>query len=211
MALDDMFQLVHNQTLFGKKLNNVYHAIRTNSGESAQQVADSFVATIINDIRLYQNNEVANIDVVAFSLGDPEDFFTQDLAGLAGFRDGLNSPSFVSGAIRFPSLNRLIRSGHKRFAGALESDYDDGALGAGATVLLEDIGDVLIGDWLASSDSHHVANFVIIKRVCDEIEPVTEKCLQYRLPESEAELKFYQPTVRLVKADITSQVSRKTF
>lgn len=211
MALIDLYQLVHNFTEQGVKMVNVYHALRANSGETAVSVADSFVATIVGDIRAWQSNDVSNQDVVCFNLGDAEDFATQDLAGLLGLRSGVKSPTFLSGAIRFPSTNRNIRSGHKRYGGSMETDYTDGALEAGAITLLEDLGDVLLGNWLASSDSHHVANYIIIQRVCDETDPVTGKCLKYRLPEVEGEEKYYQPVTRLVKAEITSQVSRKTF
>lgn len=211
MALVDIFQLVHNFSEQGVRMVNVYHALRANSGEQAPDVSDAFVASIIADLRAWQSIDVDNLDVVTFNLGDFEDFHTQNLVGLAGLRAGVKSPTFLAGGVRFPSTNRLIRSGHKRFGGSLESDYTDGELTAGAITLLEDLGDVLIGNWLASSDSHHVANYIIVKRICEETDPVTGKCIKYRLPESDAELKFYQPNTRLVKADITSQVSRKTF
>ncbi len=211
MALDDVFQVVHNHTLFGAKMVNVYHALRANSGETSGTVGDAFVNSIIGDIRSWQTNDVVNDDVVVFNLGNPEDFNTQSLSGLLGLRAGAASPSFISGGIRFPSRNREIRSGQKRYAGALYADYTDGELTAGAITLLEAIGDVLIANWLASSDSHHVANFIILKRVCDEVDPDTGKCLKYRLPELLSELLFYQPNARLLNADITSQVSRKTF
>lgn len=211
MALDDTFQIVHNFTEQGVKMVNVYHAVRANSGEDAQAVSDAFTNSIIGDIRAWQSVDVSNNDVVVFNLGDEEDFHTQDLAGLLGLRAGVKSPTFLCGGLRFPSTNRSIRSGHKRFGGSLESDYTDGELVAGAITLLEDLGTTLISNWLATSDSHHVANYIIIQRICDETDPATGKCLKYRLPESDLELKFYQPTTRLVKADITSQVSRKTF
>ncbi len=211
MALDDTFQVVHNHTLFGVDMVNVYHALRANSGEDAQAVADAFANTVLNDVRQWQSEDVVNTDLICFNLGDETDFHTQDLAALPGLKAGVDSPSFVAGALRFPSLNRQIRSGHKRFAGALETDYTNGELVAGAIVLLEDIGDSLIGNWLATSDSHIVANFIIVQRVCDEVDPATGRCLKYRLPEVDGELKFYQPNTRLVKTAITSQVSRKTF
>lgn len=211
MALADIFQLVHNHTLFGVPMVNVYHAVRENSGEQAINITDSFANSVLPIIRLYQSEDVVNNDLVAFNLDEETDFFTQSLLSAPGFRAGLDSPTFLAGGVRFPSLNRKVRSGQKRFAGALETDYANGVLDGPSTGLLEDIADALIGNWLDSGDSHHVANFIILKRVCDEVDPVTGKCLKYRLPELDIELVFYQPTVGLVKPDITSQVSRKTF
>lgn len=93
----------------------------------------------------------------------------------------------------------------------MEADVDNGDLIPATVVLVEDIADDLISDWLASSDSHHVANYIILKRVCDEEDPITEKCLKYRLPEDLEVPVFYIPTSRVVNASVTSQVSRKTF
>lgn len=211
MAIADIFQVVHNHQLFGQKLVNVYHAERANPGENAQSVADAFTNSIVGDIRAWQTDEVSNQDVVVFNLGVSTDFHTASLSGLLGLRLQSASPSFISGGIRFPSSDRDIRSGQKRYAGAEEEDYNDGQLDAGAIVLLAAIADALLADWLASSDSHHVCNFIILKRWCELEEPVTGKCLKYRLPEIDDELFFYTPTTKLVNANVTSQVSRKTF
>lgn len=210
MALADVFQLTHNMTWQGKSLANMYHVFRANSGEQAQSINDSFANSILPIIRLWQSDSLNNVDIVCFNLDDEEDFHTQSIAA-AGFRAVTNSPSFVSPAIKFPSLNRLIRAGQKRHAGSGEGDYTSGSLVAAAVTLLENIGDAMIGNWLASADSHIVGNYIILQRVCDEVDPVTGKCLKYRLPETDGELKFYQPTARIVNTEISSQVSRKVF
>lgn len=211
VAIVDMYQIVHNMTQDGEKFLNVYHAERANGAEQAQSVADSFVNTVWDKIRDQQVDSIINVDVVVFNLGTETDFHTQSLSSAAGMRAVADSPSFIAGGIRFPSLNRDIRSGSKRFAGMAESDYTDGVLVAAANTLLVDIATVMIGDWLASSDSHVVATYAIIKRVCDETDPVTGDCLKYRLPETDGELKFYLPIGSVVNQEITSQVSRKKF
>ncbi len=211
MALIDLLQVVHRYTAFGVNCANIYHVERANAGESAQDINDAFTNSILPSLRLLQTTDYANIDLVAFNLGDPLDFHTFDLASQIGDRTGINSPSFVAAGMRFPTLNRLVRSGQKRFAGLTENDYVDGVLDATAQALVEDIGDVLIADWLASSDSHVVCNYAIIQRVCDEVEPVTGKCLQYRLPEPPEVPIFYIPNARQLNLNVTSQVSRKVF
>lgn len=209
--MTDMYQIVHNMTQDGEKFLNVYHAERANGGELAQDVADAFANSVWAEIRDQQVDSIINIDLVVFNLGTETDFHTQSLSASAGSRAVADSPSFIAGGIRFPSLNRSIRSGSKRFAGMAESDYTDGVLVAAANTLLVDIATAMLGDWLATSDSHIVANYVIIKRVCDATDPVTGECLKYRLPETEGELKFYTPIGSVVNQEITSQVSRKKF
>ena len=211
MALIDLFQLTHNFQAFGVNCANIYHVERANSGEFAQEINDSFVFSILPIYRLLQTVQYLNTNVTSFNLGDPTDFHTQDLALAPGFRTNLNSPSFVAAGVRFPTLNRDVRSGQKRFAGLSESDYADGVLNAAVLTLIGNVSDAIIGNWLASMDSHIVGNFVIIKRVCDLVDPVSGKCLKYRLPEPPETPVFYTPTVRQINPDATSQVSRKTF
>lgn len=209
--LTDLFQLVHNFTAFGVNCVNTYHVERANAGENAQSINDSYANSILPIYRLLMTTAFVNDSLVCFNLGTPTDFHTQDLLSALGFRTGSNSPSFVAAAVRFPTLNRLVRSGQKRLSGLLESDYSDGVLNATAQTLIGNIADALIGDWLASADSHIVGNYVIIERVCETVDPVTGKCLQYRLPEPPETPVFYQPTARTLNLDVSSQVSRKVF
>lgn len=209
MALADMYELVHNMTLFDKEVLNVYHVERDNAAEKAADISDAFQNSILPTLRLYQVDAVINNSTLVFNLEDTEDFGTFTLSAATGSRAVSPSPRFVSPGTRFPSSNRAIRSGFKRFPGASEVDYADGVLNATATTLLENIGDDLIGNWLASSDSHVVGNYVIIKRVCKTTDPVTGKCLVYRLPKTDGELEFFKPTSRIVQLNVSSQVSRK--
>lgn len=209
MALDDMFEIVHDCTLFNKPVLNVYHVLRANSGETSGAISDAFQNSILPTIRLYQVDDVVNNELRIFNLGTSTDFGAFTLAAATGLRTGLPSPRFIAPGMRFPSRDRDIRSGFKRYAGGSEADYADGVLDATALGLINDIGDDLLGNWLASSDSHIVCNFVIIRRVCKTFAPDGETCLIYRLPELDSELEFYQPTTRLTNTDISSQVSRK--
>lgn len=211
MALIDLFQLVHTYQAFGVNCANIFHAERANAGEGAQAINDAYANSILPIYRLLQSDAYLNTSLTTFNLGDPLDFHTQDLAAAAGFRVGEDAPSFVSAGVRFPTLNRLVRSGQKRFAGILESDMFEGVLSAAAQTLVNNVADALIANWLASSDSHHVCNYVIVKRECEEVDPVTGKCVKYRLPEPPETPVFYTPNARQLNLDVTSQVSRKVF
>ncbi len=211
MALDDLYQLTHRFTAYGVTMNNAYHAERANPGETAQDINDAFVNSILPDIRLLQPDRFTNVEVTTFNLGDDTDFHTQAI-GNAGIRvSTADSPSFLAAAVKFPTRIRGVHAGQKRFAGLLEGDILLGALVASAQLLVENIADVLIADWLASADSHIVCNYVIIQRVCEEEEPVTGKCLKYRLPEELEVPVFYAPNAHVLNTEVSSQVSRKTF
>lgn len=206
-----MFQITHNMAGFGIQISNAYHVERANSGENAQEINDAFSNSVLPEIRLLQSDSLINVDQVCFNLGDPEDFHTADLGSAPGLRTVVNSPTFLAPAIRFPSLNRNVRAGQKRFAGTGEEDYVVGVLQPTITGLLEDIADAMIANWLASADSHHVCNYVIIKRVCETEDPGTGKCLKYKLPDTTVDLVFYTPTAYTINPSISSQVSRKQF
>lgn len=210
MALVDMFQVVHRMTQFGKRINNIYHVERANAGETAGAISDAFQNDILPALRALQNDSVVNDELYITNLGDSTDFGTFTLTGALGLRPGAGSPKFVSGALRFPTIDRDIRNGYKRFGGMQESDYEDGVLNAAAVALIEAVGDAMIANWTASADSHHVCNYVIIKRVCETFDPNDPtKCIEYRLPETDVELKFFTPNQRICQSDVTSQVSRK--
>jgi len=211
MALSDMYQIVHRMTAEQQKIVNVFHVERTSGIETAASISDAFQNSISLALKLLQNNGIVNDELFIFNLGVTTDFGTFTLGAASGLRIGLNSPSFISAGIRFPSLDRDIRSGQKRFCGMLETDYVKGVLGAGPLVLINDIGDVMLAPWLSSIDMHAICNYVIIKRICEETDPVSGDCLKYRLPTSDAELQFYEPTQRIANSEITSQVSRKVF
>lgn len=209
MAITDMYELVHNMTYLGQTILNVYHAEKFIPAETAESVQEAWQNSVLGALQGLQNTFVINNSVSIFNLGTSTDFTTVTLTGAPGFRAGNRSPVFVSAGIRYPSLDRDIRSGHKRYSGMLEADYTDGVVIAAVLTLMTAINTALLGDWLASSDSRHVANFVIIGRVCKTTDPVTGKCLVYRLPETDVELKFYTPTSALNDTEISSQVSRK--
>ena len=211
MALVDMYEIVYDATIQGQSVLSVYHVVRSSAIENAATISDGFQTSILPILRLQQNDNIISNELRIFNLGTPTDFGTFTLGSAAGLRAGLSSPTFISGAVRFPSLNRDVRSGHKRFVGMEETDYFDGTINAAANTLLENNGDAMIGNWLSSIDAHVICNYVVIMRICKTVDPVTGKCLVYRLPDDNLELVFYQPTSRIVNQEISSQVSRKVF
>lgn len=211
MALDDMYQITHSMTQFGQPQLNTFHVLRANAGESAGSISDAFQNSILPILRLFQSNTIINNEIRIFNLETTTDFGTFTLSSALGLRVGNDNASFVSTAMRFPTRDRDVRSGHKRFGGTLEEDIVDGVLQAAPLVLLTDIGDAMIANWLATADSHFVCSYVIIKRICETFDIPLDKCLEYRLPETNGELVFYQPNTFVTNPEISSQVSRKVF
>ncbi len=209
MALTDLYNVVHDMTYLGQKMLNVYQCERANAGETAQTVNDAFQNSVLPSIRAFQNNGVVHNELRIFNLGVSTDFGTFTLGAATGQRAGTKFNAFVVGEVKFPSLNRAVRTGFKRYGGLVEADDTDGVLTGAVLTLLDTIGSALIGQWQASSDSHHVANFVIIKRVCATTPPVGDPCPQYRLPETGDPLVLYQPNSRIAITTLRSQVSRR--
>lgn len=204
-----MYELKHRMTQFGENILNIYQAERANSGEDAQTVADSYANDILPVIRLLQPDSVANIDLDVKNLDNPTDFHVQSLSSAAGLRSGLELASFNAAEIRFPRLRTDMRNGFKRFVGLLETDVANQDIQAPALALIQDIADAIVADWTSSIDSHVVAHYVIIKRVCTVIVPEGDPCPSYRLPETDGELVFYQPIEGAALTSTRTQVSRR--
>ncbi len=209
MALTDMYNVVHDMTLFGRNVLNVYQCERTSGVEVAGSISDGFQNSIMPLIKLWQSDAVVNNELRIFNLGTSTDFGTFTLAAATGARAGLDAPSFVSGEVKFPSRDRDVRTGFKRYAGMLEVDDADGILTGAALTLLNNLGDGLILPWLSSIDAHAIANFVVIKRICTTTPPPGDPCPQYRLPQIGDPLTFYQPNQRITITTTRSQVSRR--
>lgn len=209
MAITDLYNIVHDMTLQGQNVLNVYQAERTSGIEAAATISDGFQTSVLPSIRALQHASVVNNELRIFNLGTSTDFGTFTLGGAVGLRAGAPSPSFLAGELRFPSRDRAIRNGYKRYRGIIEEDYTAGLLLAPAIALLDAIGAALIGDWLSSIDSHAVGNFIIVKRVCDTTPPEGEPCPAYRLPEPPEVPQFYTPNMVSTVLSARSQVSSR--
>ena len=211
MALADMYQITYDMTQFGRTMLMVFHVLRTSAIETAGSINDGFANSILPTLRLAQVDSVVSNETRIFNLETTTDFGTFSLSAAPGLRTGADSPSFIAVTQRYPTRDRDIKSGFKRFPGTIEEDYSDGVIGPIPLALFDANGVAIIGDWLSSIDAHIICNYVIIKRICQKVDPVTDECLEYRLPETNGELVFYQPNTFLTNPDISSQVSRKVF
>jgi len=209
MALNDMYNILHKHTIAGTTLLNVYQVERANAGETAGAISDAFQNSILPTLRLWQHTSIVNNELVILNLGDALDFGSFPLSSAAGLKAGSVASDFNAGSVKFNRLRSDMKNGFKRFAGVTEGEIAVNDLTAPAVILLDNIGTVMVANWLASADSHIVCNFVIIKRVCTTTPAEGDPCPQYRLPIIGDPLIFYTPTSGVGLASVRSQVSRR--
>ncbi len=211
MALSDFWELKDNQVLDGSAILNVYHLKRILAGANANSIGQAFIKTVLQDELLaLQDDSLTRTSIDVRNLGDVTDFISIDSTSLPGSRSGQFLTTFNAAGFRFARTRTDMRNGFKRFAVGVETDANDGTWTAAFQSLLIDLGVALIAPWEeAAAPGIDVCDLVILKRFC--VVPAQSPCLQYRLPETDAEVdaNHYNPTNAVVKTHITSQVSRK--
>jgi len=210
MALADMFEILHKHHIGSTNLLNVYHCLRANPGEQAADISNGFQFSVMPSLRLFQDTQVVNDSLEIRNLDDPLDFGSFILVADPGLRVGTETSDFLAGQVKFPRLRSDMKAGFKRYGPINEADMSGNDLVAGTITLLDNIGAALVGNWLSAIDAHQIANFVIIKRVCTTTPAPGDPCPQYRLPETDGELVFYQPAQGVGMSTVRSQVSRRT-
>lgn len=210
MAIIDIYNILHKHHIGTTQLLNVYQVERANSGEVAGGISDGFQNSILPTLRLFQDNQVINDSLEILNLGTPTDFGSFSLSAAAGLRAGVETSDFLAGQVKFPRLRSDMKAGFKRYGPINETDMNGNQLAAATVTLLDNIGAAIVGNWLSSIDSHIICNFIIVKRVCTTSPPEGTPCPQYRLPETDGELVFYQPTQGSGMSSVRSQVSRRT-
>lgn len=204
MPAGDLYQVVDKYTFAGQQMLNVYFYRRTAevlAGNIAEQVADSWVATVLPDIVAMQTGDVLHTEVVATNLFDGADTATvliSESGELAG--DDTAAP-FDAVGFRLRQDNGSIRNGAKRIGGVPDSFDTDGVIAGGGviTLLLAAGAAMLLG-----LDAGIVSNAflpIVVKRILDGG--------SYRLPENSGEGVWGNIVDALYNANMTSQTSRK--
>jgi len=128
MALDQVYQLIVRQSLFGKEIENVFFYAKQGLVGNATDLRTAFNTTMSVAIRQLQSAAVTWLSVDTTNLGDEADFekFPFVVGGLAGAGDTLPSHDAVGYTLN--PVTRAVRPGSKRFAGILEAVVQNGAL-----------------------------------------------------------------------------------
>lgn len=128
MALNDIYKLTLSGQTLGEDNDNVfyYRTEATGSGSGAQNLCNSFEATILPAIfPLLSENATFQL-IEAVNLASPTDYYSQVPSPNAGTRDsdgGVNDmPSFLVASVQFNRNGPGTRYSYKRFSGLLKAD-----------------------------------------------------------------------------------------
>lgn len=209
MALADFWQITDRQNYATQEVLNVWHARALNPGLSVAGVYAAFRDSVLLSIAPQQSNVVQRGNTEVFNIGNPLFFGTFDSSSYPGLVVGDSLPPHNALGVVANRGRRDMHNGAKRIIGLIETDQANGTLLAGIRANWQTIFNVLSTPWqIAALPGVDQMRWVIIKRVCQTVGP-TGDCIEYRLPQTDAELVSYDVASCTVRARVTSQVSRK--
>lgn len=209
MGISDIYQVIDKQVFGTTSVNNIYQVERDNAAITASVIAEAFEDRVITPLLPLQDGALSHTVIEVQNLGDPTDFATRIPAPNVGTRVGEPFASFVAAAIQFNRTRTDIKNGQKRFVVGVETDADGNNWLAAFVTSMETVRDPILALWFTDAlPAAPVCNFIVVKRICT-VQPPPDPCLSFRLPETDAELLFYNPTTGIVRSVIRSQVSRK--
>ncbi len=208
MPLSDIYQITALGSYRNSASNNVWHVEKLDAGSVSADINTAFVDSLTVDQLALQAPPFEMEELQTFNLGTPTDFATLGLTGKIGTRAGAAAAELLAFAFRFPTLNRDIRSGRKRFGGVADEISTGGDIAAAFITDMNTFGASIIADWeKASAPGTSVCRYIVVKRI-KVVNPVTG-AISYRLPETDSELLFYAPTSSISDNTMRSQNSRK--
>lgn len=144
MAIGDIYELVHDQRLFGQQVLNRYHYENINVSGDADGLATAFFLDVMPFIQAFQVEAVTYQRLIVINLDDDTDFTEFDLTGNGGQKVAAQPmPSFVAASLTLLRSSRSVRNGFKRYAGLDEGEVNQNSLTAAAITDLEAIAQAL--------------------------------------------------------------------
>lgn len=209
MAWTDAYEIKDKQSYTQQQVLNIFHVERADTGVTAEEILTAYVDSITGIIRVIQPLSLTHDVLECQSLSDPGDFATATFTPNAGLLSGNALSAFSAATIQFNRRRTDMKNGQKRFVAGNEANIVGNIWTTAFVDLMDDVGDAMVADWeRAASPGVPVCNYVIIQRICDEVD-AEGKCIRYRLPENVSEYLSYQPLTFISRDTIRSQVSRK--
>ena len=207
MALNDVYQLICRQHLFGRNVENVFFFDGIDGGGSAADLIDGFIASYFPVIRPLQSFSLFWDSIDCYSLGNLADFEKRPHVFQGSAGNGDTMPAFNAVGYTLNPLTRAVRPGSKRFAGVLESvalngEVTDPTYIAAVEALRVKLDDVIVG-------ALHDYQPVIVKRTKTAVAGTVPQQYTYRLPVAGDPLVLGLVKSATVNMTLTSQVSRK--
>lgn len=202
MALADVYEVRMWGNVLNSNWNLVFHALRASGAYDAEDVMNAASQTWLDELAACMSSDATFEGISAKSLGNPLDFAEYGYTATAGGKGSDCFSPFAAFTIRFTRKRTDMHHGYKRIAGVSEADVADGVVAAGQETLLGAFAAAVMANWeLSASPGTAVANYIVVKRVLD--------AGTYRMPATDGELVYYQPSSAVVSHYISSQNSRK--
>lgn len=209
MALKDIYEVIDVAQAAGIALLNVYHVFKSDPSFVAADIAEAFEDTVLTPLLPLQNATVTHVQITARNLDDDTDFDTRVPSPAVGARVGANMTTFNALSVQMNRTRLDMRNGQKRFVAG--NEIDTNGINYLSAFILEagTMVGALLNPWVVSGlPLVDVCDYVILQRVC-VIQPPPEPCVEFRLPETDAEVQFFNPSTAVLRTVIRSQVSRK--
>lgn len=209
MALIDIYEVIDVSETAGIPVLNTYHVERDNPAFTATDMARAFEDTLLGLLLPLQTASILHTSITARNLNDDTDFAVRIPSPALGTRIGNDLTPFQAMAIQMNRTTLAINNGQKRIL--LGREEDTAGITWNASFLTEVGGFVsaLLDPWeIDPSPGVPICDYVILKRVCTT-QPPPDPCLEFRLPETDGELAFFNPDTAILRAEVSSQVSRK--
>lgn len=209
MALSEIHEIRQEGVLFNETVLNIWH-VETDLSYGASDVVTAFYDHVYNGaLGPALSNDYTLTKISVISLGDVSDFSEVSVVN-TGDRAEEALPSHDCVTMRFNRTSREFRHGYKRFAGVPIGDSNDGdVLPSSITTYWQPVFNAIVGAWdKNSAPGVTVCRYVVIKRV-KLPDPNNPGEYIYKLPETDAQLSYYQPTSGAVLPQIKSQVTRR--
>ena len=211
MALSDFWEVKDRQVFDFKPVLNIYHVKRIDGGADAAAIAQAFLDWILlAELVTVQPVKLTRTTVDVENLGSPTDFASLDSSAHPGSVTGPQLPGFNAATIQFNRTRTDMKNGMKRWVAGTETELNEGTWLSTFITLLQGVADRIMTPWEeAASPGIDLVEFCVLKRFC--VVPAQDPCLQYRLPNTSAEIdaNHYVPTNALARSRVRSQVSRK--
>lgn len=208
MAINDIFELVDEQSQAGQTINNVYYFQATDALIQALQVAEWYRDNFLPSLAAEQDDNLSHFNIRVRNLFNAADLAEVAVAVSGGIIQTEELPEFIAISCRFDHNLGGTRPGGKRWGGQPEVGQDEGVWTAAKAAAMQAIGDLLVNPLAPAVSMNHV----IVDRVCDEFDPANPaRCIRWRLPENQGEANTGEVNLATVQTQVTTQNSRKWY
>lgn len=207
MALNDLYQLTLNQTLFGRDIQNTFFYERQDPAGNAADLGDNWRINILPSVLGVQSALVDCVSIAVINLGDLGDFITIPDSSPGGYGEVDTLPAFNAVGYSLRLNTRAVRPGSKRVAGVPEEASLNGVLVNPTYLTRVETLRVALYAEVTGADASYFP--VVVKRIKEPVAGTVPPKFTYRLPTTGDPVTIGTVVSALSNPDVTSQTSRK--